>query len=245
MKARLVLGVLPVLLMTFPLYAQVGSFVFTGRLIYAEGENTQQFGSVVVGVAALDYSAVPNAFEQFDDECNMGQHAEYSGQKFAINGTADGGFSTGTSIDGGTATAINDDYLVYLCGASFQRGDFYSFYTDGVVERYIQIIAQGGLSYGESDGVADFVDWNPMQQNERLIFVGEYNYMTNNFDFAYYTLESFAPVSASKINHGRFVKEVSQVTRQQLWSKKNPFGFLTKQERNVIIGAAASSDIGR
>ena len=242
--------------------AQLVTYQFTGTLLpeYSSAE----FGSTISGSLTLDVGATPDFVFDFTPYFGSGQLGEWRNDGFSINGMTDTGFAAGTAL-GWTNYFGNQDVPT----SSFTYTVISAYSYDGSHARGIQVYSVDNQTVG--DGLANVPNpWDPLADEYQRVLVWDYDYTTNNYETAEFTLDTFTlkpttiiidgrdtgiddfvydgklvskhldEFAADAKNHGGYVSCVAKLTNEL---KKA--GLLTDSRKDVIMSCAAKSNIGK
>ncbi|MEZ6065793.1 MAG: hypothetical protein R3B90_08825 [Planctomycetaceae bacterium] len=172
--------------------AQQQTFTFQGTLVSTTGTptNTAQFGATVSGEVTLNYAATPDTLDVLTGPARVGQYAIYIDGGFSLDVVTSGGFTGGTSTDGGTIVSTNDDFAVY----DNPQGSYH--YADVNTEGLGRgVVIRSSVAGEATDGIADFADWTPLDDDNRFVYIYIRNASAPGLlASATYTIDSFAPV---------------------------------------------------
>ncbi|MCA9042725.1 MAG: hypothetical protein KDA69_00305 [Planctomycetaceae bacterium] len=259
----------PLLALTFAIglassaHAQLEEFVFTGTLV--ETSNASLFGDTISGTGTLDFAVSPSYMLNYTEPDAIGQYAEWTGERFTINVETSSGYLAGTATDGGSTFAGVADLPVYLGGSLFDA-KLACFSDNGVFRKLVQIRSTDTTRIG--DGIAELTEWNPLAEESTYVYIEEKNHLTQEFNYAIYTLTGFGPpnvmidgidtgvrdvesngqslsellseLAANATSHGDFVRQVAKLT-----NALKKAGVITSKEKEIIMEAAAESSVGK
>ena len=116
--------------------------------------------------------------------------------------------------------------------------------------------------------LAELTEWNPLAEESTYVYIEEKNHLTQEFNYAIYTLTGFGPpnvmidgidtgvrdvesngqslsellseLAANATSHGDFVRQVAKLT-----NALKKAGVITSKEKEIIMEAAAESSVGK